>query len=168
MKEWGCLGSIAGALIGLLIVVFLLLLFQSVPPPPATIQPATIAPDITIFLSEQSLSRMASETIKRPTAVNFDVNGQMQVTTQANIFGLKPVVHVGLLLEMQGTEVVSQLRWVRFGFLTVPAGWLPQGVTEMVTVLGQTIKAQTPPDFTLIGLTTTPDGVNFQLKWVGQ
>ncbi len=167
MKPWGCFGLILGSMIGLLTIMIIVLLLRPVPPPPV-LQPVTIAPDITIFMSEQSLSRIASETLNRPTVVDFDVNGQMQVTTRARIGQLKPVLDVGLLLEMQGTEVVSQLRWVRLGFLTLPARWLPQDVTEAVTAAGQAIQGQTPPDFTLIGLDTTPEGVKFQLKWVGQ
>ena len=69
---------------------------------------------------------------------------------------------------MEGAELTSRLRWVQLGFLTIPAAWLPQEARETVTMVGQAIQNQTPPDFVLLGITTTPDGIEFKLKWVGQ
>jgi len=167
-NKWGCLGLTVGGAVGLLLAMVILLLLRATPPLPPPLGPATIPPDVTIFLSEQSLSRMASDTLKRPAIIDFDPNGQMQVSTTATLGQLEPLIHVGLQLEMQGTEIESRLRWVRLGFLTIPARWLPQTSREAVVILGQAIKNQTPPDFMLVGLETTPEGINFQLKWVGQ
>lgn len=167
MKQLGCFGLLAGALTGLLIVILLVLLLQPTPPPPAN-QPPAIAPDISVFLSERSLSRMATETLQRPTVVDFNQNGRMTVSTHTQLGRLKPLVHIGLLIEMQGTDVASRIEWVRFGFLSIPPGLLPQSIVEASAQVGQIIKEQTPPDFMLVGLTTTPTGINFQLKWIGQ
>lgn len=167
MKYLGYFGLILGGLTGLLLVIVAAILLRSVPPP-ASVQPPPISPDITIFLSEQSLSRMASEILERPTVINFDVNGQMQVTTRTKVGWAEPVINMGLLLEMQGTDLVSELDWLRLGFLTIPARWLPQAVGENSAMVGQIIKNQTPPDYILTGLTTSADGVTFQLKWIGQ
>lgn len=166
MNRWGCFGLLLGTLAGLLVVMLILLLMRPVVPPPV-IQPPAIAPDVTVFISEQSLSRLASQTLSRSTLIDFDVNGHMEVTTRTPLGRLEPVVKVGLQVELQGTEVVSQLRWVQLGFMTIPARWLPQSVSDMAAMAGDTIKNQTPPNFALVGLETTPEGVNFQLKWVG-
>jgi hypothetical protein len=168
MKTWGCFGLILGGLMGLLLILAVVLILRITPPPPNTPQSATVAPDVTIFMSERSLSRIASETMARPVVIDFDSDGQMQVTTRTKIGRLEPVVHIGLLVNMQGTEVVSQLRWVRLGFLTIPERWLPRDARQTVTLVGQAIQNQSPPDFILLGLETTADGINFQLKWVGQ
>ena len=168
MKTWGCFGLMLGSLMGMLLILVLVLILRISPPPPAATQSATIAPDVTIFMSERSLSRIASETLARPVVIDFDEGGQMKVTTQTRIGRLEPIVHVGLLVDMQGTEAVSQLRWVRLGFLTIPERWLPQDARETVALVGQSIQNQTPPDFILLGLETTSDGIDFQLKWVGQ
>lgn len=167
MKYLGYFGLSLGSLTGLLLVILAAIALRSVPTP-ARVQPPTISPDITIFLSEQSLSRIASEILERPTVIDFDLNGQMQVTTRAKVGWLEPVIHIGLLLEMQGPDLVSELDWLRLGFLTIPGGWLPQTLGESSAIVGQIIKNQTPPDFILTGLTTTADGVTFQLKWIGQ
>ena len=168
MRTWGCFGLILGSLVGLLLIMVLVLIFRITPPPPDVPQSTTIAPDITIFMSERSLSRIASETMGRLVVIDFEADGQMQVTTQTRIGRLEPIIHIGLLVDMQGTEVVSQLRWVRLGFLTIPEKWLPRDARETVALVGQAIQNQTPPDFILLGLETTSDGINFQLKWVGQ
>lgn len=167
MRYLGYYGLILGSLIGLLVVIVVAILLRSVPPQ-TRVQPPTISPDITIFLSEQSLSRIASETLERPMVVDFDLNGQMQVTTRAKVGWVEPVIHMGLLLEMQGTDLASELHWLRLGFLTIPARWLPQTLGENSAMVGQIIKNQTPPEFIVTGLTTTPDGITFQLKWIGQ
>jgi hypothetical protein len=110
---------------------------------------------------------LASQALNRTAQIDFDTNGQMEVTTRSPVGRIEPVVQVGLQLELQGTEVVSQLRWVQLGFLTIPARWLPQAAFETASLIGQTIKNQTPPDFALVGLETTQEGINFQLKWIG-
>jgi hypothetical protein len=127
-----------------------------------------IAPDATVFLSERILSQIAAQEVKAPTLIDFEPNGQMRITTRTRLGGLEPVVRLGLLLELQGTEVTSRLHWVQLGFLTLPANWLPPEALETGAIIGQTINEQVPPDFTLIGLTTTTEGVNFQLKWIGR
>lgn len=167
MRYLGYFGLVLGSLIGLLVVIVVAILLRSVPPP-VSVQPPPISPDITIFLSEQSLSRIASDILERPTVIDFDLNGQMQVTTRAKVGWVEPIIHMGLLLEMQGTDVVSEFDWLRLGFLTIPARWLPQSFDESSAMVGQIIKNQTPPDFILTGLTTTADGITFQLKWIGQ
>jgi hypothetical protein len=167
MRGWGYFGFTIGALIGALLVVLFLLAMRP-PAGPTASPPNTISPDVTVFLSEQSLSRMASETLNTPTAIDFDPNGQMRIITRTNLEGLEPVVQTGLLLELQGTELVSRLQWVRLGFLTIPADWLPPEALETTAIIGQTIEDQIPPDFSLVGVSTDQAGVNFQLKWIGQ
>jgi len=39
---------------------------------------------------------------------------------------LRPVIHLGLTLEMQEQVAVSRLHWVQMGFIKFPAGLLPQ------------------------------------------
>jgi hypothetical protein len=167
MRSWGCFGLALGSLIGLLILVFILLLSRPVTPVPAP-PPPIIPADVTLFVSEQTVSRLASQTLQRPTVVDFESNGQMLVTTRTRLGGVEPVMQAGLLLELQGTEVVSELYWARLGFLTIPANWLPPEQVEAAALVGQTINNQIPPDFSLVGLATSADGVTFQLKWVGQ
>jgi hypothetical protein len=53
------------------------------------------------------------------------------------------------------------------GFLKIPAGWLPPKAIVAGTMPGEIINQQVPPGFELVGLTTTPGGVEFQLNWVG-
>ena len=65
MKTWGCFGLILGGLVGLLLVLAAVLILRITPPPPATPQSAAVAPDVTIFMSERSLSRIASEILAR-------------------------------------------------------------------------------------------------------
>lgn len=168
MRTAGCFGLMAGTLAGLLLVMVLILLLRSAPPPPVIPQAPTVAPDITIFMSERSLSRIASEAVGRPVAVDFDTNGHMQITTQTHVGPFEPVIHIGVVLGMEGAELTSRLRWLKLGFLTIPARWLPQEITDTVTSVGQAIQNQAPPDFILLELTTTPAGIEFGLKWVGQ
>lgn len=167
MNRPGCLWTAIGAVIGFLILLLALWLTQAATLP-AVEPPAAVAPDIIVFLSEQSLSRMASDRLGRPIVLDFDGNGQMQVTTRAQIRGLEPVVRLMMSISLQGSEVVSQLHGVNIGFLIVPASWLPPEAQAATALIGETIKTQTPPDFTITGLTTTPDGVTIQLKWVGE
>lgn len=165
MNRSGCLWAMVGAVVGFLILLLALRLIQTTTPP-AVEPPAAVAPDVTVFLSEQSLSRMASDRLGQPTVLDFDVNGQMRVTTRTPFRGLEPVVQTVMSIGMQGSEIVSQLHGVEIGFLTIPATWLPEEMQSATTLIGETIKTQTPPDFTITGLTTTPDGVTIQLKWV--
>jgi hypothetical protein len=156
-----------GSLIGLLGAILLALLLRLSAASSITVQTPTIAPDVTIFLSERSISRLASEALQRSARVDFDSDGQIQVSTRLKIGWLNPVVHFGVLLEMQGPNAVSQLQWIKIGFVTIPARWLPQTMVESSAIIGQLMQDQTPPDFRLVGLNTSPSGVTFQLKWVG-
>jgi hypothetical protein len=92
----------------------------------------------------------------------------MILTTAVNIAGLEPVADVGLSLQRQGNNVTSQLHWLQVGFLSLPARWLPQEIIELGTQAGLQITAQLPPQFRLVGLTTTTDGINLQLDLVGK
>jgi hypothetical protein len=161
------LGLGLGGLVGLLLVFSLLSLIRPVIPP-AVVQTNPITPDVTIFVSEQSLSRFASAALKSPVVIDFEPEGQMRVTARTQMAGFEPVVQMGLLLELQGTEVTSRLYWVQLGFLALPASWLPPEVGETAALVGQTINAQMPPEFTLVGLATDSQGITFQLKWVGR
>jgi hypothetical protein len=167
MNRWGCFGLILGCLVGLLTVILFFVWARQVASP-ALVQPATLAdPDVTLFLSERSLSRFASDTLKSPALVDLGSDGQMEITTRIKIGGVNPVVRLGLSLEMRGTEVVSQLHWARLGFLKIPASWLPQRIVEMGALPGEIITQQAPPEFEVAGLNTTPEGIEFQLRWVG-
>lgn len=161
------IGLIAGTVIGFLMLVVIIWSLRSATLPEMT-QPPGVSPDVTVFLSEQSLSRMASDTLEQPVVIDFEANGQLRVSTQTQLRGLEPVVWVMMTLELQGTEIVSQLRWIELGILTIPADWLPANARNATALIGETIKTQTPPDFTITGLTTTSEGVTLQLKWVGR
>lgn len=167
MNRQGCLWVVAGGVIGFLILLVGLWLIQ-VATLPVVEPPPAVAPDITVFLSEQSLSRMASDQLGQPATLDFDENGQMRVSTRVPMRGLEPVVRLVMIIGMQGPQIVSQLHGVEIGFLTVPANWLPDKMQTMAALINETIKTQTPPDFTITGLTTTPDGVTIQLKWIGE
>ena len=166
MNRWGCLGLFLGGLAGLLLVVLLLILVQ--PATPVIAVPAIpISSDATVFLSERAVSQFVSEARQSPAAVDFEVGGQMKVTTRLETGGLKPVVELGLSLEMQGSEVVSRLHWVQMGWLKIPAHWLPPEIIETGTLPGQMITQSLPPYATLVGLTTMADGINFQVNLTG-
>lgn len=167
MKYLGVYGLLLGGSIGLLCALLTVLIVRPAPPPNQILPPA-IAPDITVFISERSLTRIAAETIQRPTAIDFEANGRMTVITRLPFGWLEPVVHFGLFIEMQGTAVVSELEWMQVGFLTIPARFLPQTLIEGSQNIGSIIKQQIPPDFALVGLATSAEGVTFQLKWVGR
>lgn len=167
MKKWGLLGLIAGAVVGLVLLGLLWWFIQPATPAPA-VQPPSIPPDATIFISESTLSRLASDSLDAPAAIDFSDSGQVQVSTRTAVLGLEPVVHVNLNLALEGTAVTSRLQSVRLGFLTVPGDWLPQDAHQMAASVGQAIETQTPPEFSLVGLSTTPNGVTVQLKWTGQ
>lgn len=163
MSRWGCIGLGAGTLLGVLLLV---LLVSAIRPemPAITEQPAATAPDLMLFLSEQSVSRFASQALGKPATINFESGGQMILTTSVNIAGLEPVADVGLSLQLQGSTVVSQLHWLQVGFLRLPARWLPSEIVEMGAQVGPQMAVQLPPQFTLVGLTTTGDGLNLQLN----
>jgi hypothetical protein len=167
MSRWGCVGLLSGSLVGLVLVILLVLAIQPITPS-ITVPPAAVAPDLTLFLSERSISRFASQALSEPTAINFEPGGQVILTTRLKMGWLEPVVDLGLSLEMQGAEVVSQMHWLQLGFLKIPARWLPPEIVEMGTQPGQRITQQLPPQLTLVGLSTTPDGINLQFDWRGQ
>ena len=167
MRGLGSYGLVVGGAIGVLAVLLLALITRPAPLPVVATPPA-ISPDVTIFISERSVSRLASEALQRPTQIDFEANGRMKMTTPLKIGQLEPPITAGLFLELQGTDVVSELDWIQVGFLTFPASWLPQSVVAASAQVGQVIKDQTPRDFVLIGLTTGAEGVNIQLKWLGQ
>ena len=167
MRNWGLLGLTFGLLSGGLIAMLLMALAQPLPLSPA-VSPPAIPPDVSVFVSEQTLSRLASEQMNRPVMIDFDEFGQMRVTIRTPMGRLNPVVEAEIILEMQGSDVVSELRWVRLGYLTIPARWFPPQLTELTALIGQTVETQTPPNFSLVGLTTTPTGLYVDLKWVGQ
>lgn len=167
MSRWGCIGLLAGTLVG---VLLLILLVSAIRPetPSVTDQPTATAPDLTLFLSEQSVSRFASQALGRPAAINFEPGGQMIVTASIKVAGLEPVADAGLSLQRQGSTVVSQLHWLQIGYLRLPVRWLPQEIVELGTQAGPRITAQLPPQFTLVGLSTTTDGINLQLDLTGK
>jgi hypothetical protein len=172
LGQWGCFGLTLGGLIGVLLAILFFVWIRHLAAPvavqPVTVQPVTVASaDVNLFLSESLLSRFASESLESATLVEFDSDGQMEVVTRVTRGRLKPVVRLGLSLEIQDTGVASQLQWVQMGFLKFPAGWLPRGMTNMGALPGEIITQQVPPGFELVGLTTTPEGIEFQLNWVG-
>ncbi len=167
MRRWGCWGLTLGGLTGLLLaIVFWLWVRQMVVSP--TVPPAIVeSPDVVLFLSENSLSYFAAETLQDDIWVDMDPNGQMRITTRAPWGRLRPVVELGLTLQLENQTAVSRLHWARVGFLKVPASWLPQSLIEMAALPGETITRQVPRGFTLTGLQTTPDGIEFYLNWTG-
>jgi len=165
MNRAGCFGLILGGLAGLLVAILVFVAARQAAStgltPPATPVPA----DVSLFLSERSVSRFASTTRQSPTLVEFTPGGQMEITTRIELGPLNPVVDLGLSLEMQGTKLVSRFDWVKVGFLKIPAGWLPQEVTQLGAAPGEAMAQQVPPQFKLVGLTTTTEGIEFQLNW---
>jgi hypothetical protein len=167
MSRWGCTGLLVGSIIGILLLIGLMHAIQPTTPAVA-VQPDTVAPDLTLFLSEQSVSRFASQALVTPAAVNFEPGGQVILSTSVNMAGLEPVIDLGLSLERRGNEVVSQLHWAQMGWLRLPAYWLPPEIVELGLQPGQQLSRQIPAQFNLINLTTTTDGVNLQFDWTGQ
>ena len=167
MKRWGCFGLTLGGLIGLLLAVlfFVWLRLSAVSP----VIPLVLveASDATLFLSENSLSHFATNNLERATLIDLKPNGQMQVATRVRWGSLRPVVQLGLTLEMANGTVVSRLHWVQMAFVRIPASWLPRNIEEMGAIPGETITRQVPPGFQLAGFNTTPDGLEFYLNWVG-
>lgn len=167
MNRWGCLGLVAGGVVGLIIVALILIFNQPrsvslVPPLPA------VAPDVTVFLSEQTLSRLASEEMQNEIVVDFEPDGLMIIAGRVPWRGWEPLVHVGVRLEMQGPDVASEMEWMRLGWLNLPADWLPADARQATAIIGEELKRQVPPDFTLAGLETTAEGVQVQLRWLGR
>ncbi len=167
MIRWEYLGLALGGAIGLLLAVLLLLGVRPATPPPLA-QPAPPGADVTLFFSEQSLSRVASTTLAGPAAVDCEPDGQMRVMTRLPVAGLRPVVQLGLSVDRQGTTVISQLQWAQVGFLRLPVSWLPPEIILAGALPGQVVTQQIPPQFTLVGLATTADGITVQLNWTGQ
>ncbi len=167
MSRWGCMGLLAGSLLGVLLLIVLVLAIR--PATPAVAVQSTAAPaDLSLFLSEQSVSRFVSQALGKPAVVNFEPGGQLILTTSVNAAGLEAVANLGLSLDRQGKAVVSQLHWVQFGFLRLPVRWLPSEIADLGTQPGQRITSQLPPQFSLVGLTTTADGINLQFNWTGE
>ncbi len=167
LGQWGCFGLTLGGLIGVLLAILFFVWIRHLALPVA-VQPVTVAgADVNLFLSESLLSRFASESLESPTLIEFDSGGQMEVVTRVTRGRLKPVVRLGLSLEIQDTEVVSRLQWAQVGFLKFPAGWLPQSILEMGGGAGEIVTQQVPSGFELVGLAITPEGIEFQLNWVG-
>ena len=166
-QQWTLVGLLFGLSMGLLMAMLLALLLTRPALPPPGSPPNGFPADATIFISEESLSRFASELIGRPVEIDFEPAGRVFVTAHTSMGSFEPVVQAELLLQMEGTSVASYLRAVKLGFLTIPARWLPDDIQQTAAIIGQSIKAQTPPDFTLVGINTTPDGLVFMLTWIG-
>ncbi len=163
----GIFALILGSLLGLLLALILFILLAWQTAPPIVTQPATRPPDVTLFMSERSLDRLLSEKLERPVGLDFKAGGQVEVITPVEIGGLEPVIHLGLSLEMQGTNLTSRLRWLKIGFIRISAVWLPQELVELGTMPGETIARQMPPEFALAGLETMPEGIEIRLNWLG-
>ncbi|MBE7470792.1 MAG: hypothetical protein DPW09_15375 [Anaerolineae bacterium] len=167
MSRWGCIGLLVGSIIGVLLLMGLI---RSIQPaiPAVAVQPAVAAPDLTLFLSEESVSRSAAQALAQPAVINFEPGGQVILTTPISIAGWEPVIDLGLSLEQQGNQVVSRLHWAQLGWLRLPARWLPPELVELGTQPGQQLSRQIPPQFNLISLTTAADGITLQVDWVGR
>lgn len=164
-SQIGCFGLILGGLLGLLVAVIITLLIAAQAVSPLLAEPVTAPAEVSLFLSEQAVSRLAAQALAQPALVDFEPGGQLTVTMPVEIGGLKPVVQLGLTLENQGAAVVSQLHWLKIGFLKIPAGWLPPELVELGDLLGQAINRQIPPNFILVSLTTSADGLTFHLNY---
>lgn len=164
-SQLGCFGLILGGLLGLLLAVIFLLLLAAWADSPLLAQPVTAPAEVSLFLSEQTVSRLAAQTLEQPVLVDFEPGGRVAVTMPVEIGGLKPVVQLGLTLESRGAAVVSQLHWLKIGFLKIPAGGLPPELADLGARIGQAITRQLPPGFSLVGLTTTADGLTFHLNY---
>ena len=162
----GCGGLVLGSLLGLLLAVILLLLLAGRAASPILAEPVLPPTDVSLFLSERTLSRVATQTLAEPVQLDFRPGGQVEVTMPVKMGWVRPVVRLGLTLESRGPEVVSQLHWLKVGFLIIPARWLPPELLELAPLLGDKITGEVPPEFTLVGLTTTATGLNFHLNRV--
>jgi len=162
--HFGCFGLILGSLLGLMAAVILLILLTGQAASPTLAQPVLPPADVTLFFSEQTVSRLVSEAAPEPAVIDFEPSGWVAVTMPVDLGGLKPVVRLGLTLESQGNQLVSQLHWLGLGFLKIPAGWLPQDLVELGSMPGEAISRELPPGFKLVGLTTSADGLTFHLN----
>ncbi len=167
MSRWGCIGFTLGSLAGLLLISLLIWLIRP-EIPAAAVVPEPITSDVTLFLSERSAGRFASQTLQEATTVNFEPGGRVIITTRVNLAGLAPLVDLGLSLQTQGTQVVSQLHWLQLGWVRIPARWLPPEFATLGAKPGQALTQHLPPQFSLVGLTTTSQGINLQLQWRGE
>lgn len=166
MRRGGCAGCLTGGLLGLLLLGGLLVWLRPVTPAvPAPPQPPTS--DISLFLSERTASRLASQALAEPTVVEFEPEGRLLVTTRVASGGVKLVVNLGLTLQQQGAAITTQLHWLQVGWIRIPAGWLPPDLAALGGVPGQTITRQLPLQASLAGLTTTSDGITLHLNWLG-
>lgn len=166
MRRGSCLALLAGIVVGSLLLGLLVWWLRPVTPavPP---QPQVATSDITLFFSERTASRLASQALTEPTVIGFAPDGQLLVTTRVDVGGLKPLVDLGLTLERQGPAITTQLHWLQVGWLRVPAHWLPSNLVALGGVPGQAITRQLPPQATLVGLTTSSDGITLRLNWTG-
>jgi len=167
MRKWGCFGLTIGGLMGLLLAFLFLVLVRQMAVWPEIPFVLVEAPDATLFLSESSISYFAADALKDDVLVDLRTNGQMQITSRAPWGRLRPVIHLGLTLEMQERVAVSRLHWAQMGFVRFPASWLPQSVHDLAALPGEAISQQMPVGFHLAGLNTTEDGLEFYLNWVG-
>ena len=121
------------------------------------------------LVMERVLSNLTRLRLARSHDVLVDLrsNGQMQVTTRAPWGRLRPVIYLGLTLEIQEQIAVSKLHWVQMGFIKFPASLLPQSVHELAALPGEAITQQVPVGFHLIGLNTMESGIEFYLNWAG-
>jgi hypothetical protein len=167
MRRGSCLALLVGIVVGSLLLGLLVWWIRPVTPL-VPVQPEIANPDITLFLSEQTASRFASQALREPTMIQFDSGGQIVVTTRVAVGGQKPLVDLGLTLERVGPAVSTQLHWLQIGWIRVPARWLPSDLVALGAVPGQAITRQLPPQATLVGLTTSSDGITLRLNWAGQ
>jgi hypothetical protein len=167
VKQALYLGLLIGVAAGLLVVVLLLLWLQASAPQPALPQPAAPAADVSLFLSERALSQAATGILGQPAQIDAGAGGRLQVSTRLEIDGLEPVVHLGLALDRQETQVVSRLLWARVAFITLPVDWLPPALGELGRLPGEALTRQIPPQFRLTGLVTDENGLTLQLNWQG-
>jgi hypothetical protein len=167
MRKWGCFGLTIGGLLGLLLAVIFFVWVRQMAVWPEISPMLVEQPDATVFLSENGVSYFATEALKDDVLVDMQPNGQMQITIRAPWRRLRPVIHLGLTLQMQDRVAVSQLHWAQMGFIKIPASWLPQSVHDLAALPGEAITRQVPVGFHLMGFNTTQDGLEFYLNWVG-
>lgn len=159
----GCFGFILGGLLGLLAATSLLIWLGGQAAFPTLAQPVAPPADVTLFFSEQTAGRLASAGAPAPVTVDFEPGGRVVATGPLDLGELRPVARLGLTLEQQGGRLVSRLSWLELGFLKIPARWLPPALAALGSGPGEAISRELPPGFSLIGLTTTADGLIFHL-----
>jgi hypothetical protein len=160
----GCFGFILGGLLGLLGAASLLIWLAGQAVTPSLAQPVAPPADVTLFFSEQTAGRLASAGAPAPVTIDFEPGGRVLLTLPFDLGGLKPEARLGLTLEQQGNRLVSELHWLELGFLKIPAGWLPPSLGGLGSRPGEAISRELPPEFILVGLTTTADGLTFHLN----